>query len=433
MAFQLVRIRDLCEVTSSKRIFASQYVEKGIPFYRSREIIEKNNGKEELSEPLFIEENVYQQINLKFGIPKEGDMLLTSVGTLGIPYIVKKEAFYFKDGNLTWFRNFNNAITARYLFYWFSSKFGRENLVLRAIGSSQPALTIDILKKHKVLVPDIGEQKTIVAILEKYDFLIENNNKKIKDLEQMTAHIYKEWFIRFRYPNHILDELCLSKIGNIPDSFCTTNIGSVIDYYVGGGWGNDDPSDLFPVEASVIRGADFPYVSNGDVSSCPKRFHKISNYEPRQLKENDIVFEISGGTEEQPVGRSVIVTKGILEQLSNKAICASFCKLIRPDYKKVTPYFFYYWLQYLYDTRIIDRYQLQSTGITNFQFEYFLRKGFCLVPPFELMEKFDSIVGPMRKEIDDLAMMNANLKKQRDMLLPRLMSGKLDVSGKEII
>ena len=82
------RLGDVCTITSSKRIFAEQYVSEGIPFYRSKEIIEKNNNQS-LSEPLFISRDVYEQIKTKFGVPKENDILLTSVGTLGIPYIVK--------------------------------------------------------------------------------------------------------------------------------------------------------------------------------------------------------------------------------------------------------------------------------------------------------------------------------------------------------
>ena len=76
---------DLCTITSSKRIFADQYVECGIPFFRSREIIEKNNNSE-ISEPLFIAPTVYASIKERFGAPQRGDMLLTSVGTIGIPY-----------------------------------------------------------------------------------------------------------------------------------------------------------------------------------------------------------------------------------------------------------------------------------------------------------------------------------------------------------
>ena len=86
-------------------------------------------------------------------------------------------------------------------------------------------------------------------------------------------------------------------------------------------------------------------------------------------------------------------------------------------------------MKFLYDTRMIDRFQLQSTGIINFKFEYFVRKGDVLLPPKPLMDKFDNIVATIRKDISLLAEQNENLIQQRDLLLPRLMSGKLEVKG----
>lgn len=103
------RIGDLCEVTSSKRIFASDYVSEGVPFYRSKEIGEKHRGNLKVATELFISRAHFNQIVAKFGAPKTGDLLLTSIGALlGLPYVVREgEEFYFKDGNLTWFRSFN--------------------------------------------------------------------------------------------------------------------------------------------------------------------------------------------------------------------------------------------------------------------------------------------------------------------------------------
>lgn len=108
MNWEKRKLGDCCEITSSKRIFYSEYANCGVPFYRSKEIIECNQGQS-ISEPLYITKQRYNEIKNKFGVPAAGDMLLTSVGTIGIPYIVKgTDEFYFKDGNLTWFRNFTN-------------------------------------------------------------------------------------------------------------------------------------------------------------------------------------------------------------------------------------------------------------------------------------------------------------------------------------
>jgi type I restriction enzyme S subunit len=98
---------EVCEIISAKRIFAKEYQAVGIPFFRGKEVTEKYKGND-ISTELFISEEKYNEIKKKYGAPVAEDILLTSVGTLGNPYFVEKNyKFYFKDGNLTWFRNFN--------------------------------------------------------------------------------------------------------------------------------------------------------------------------------------------------------------------------------------------------------------------------------------------------------------------------------------
>ena len=202
MSWKVRKIGDYCEITSSKRIFCSEYSETGVPFYRSKEIIERSQGQA-ISEPLFITNDRYNQIKEKFGVPVAGDMLLTSVGTIGIPYIVKNsDYFYFKDGNLTWFRNFNGELNSKYLYYWIKSNDGQKILYNTTIGSSQKALTISALKNIEIPLPPVNIQCRIADILSAYDDLIENNRKQIKLLEEAAQRLYKEWFVDLRFPGH---------------------------------------------------------------------------------------------------------------------------------------------------------------------------------------------------------------------------------------
>lgn len=229
MRWEKVKLGDCCEITSSKRIFYSEYAAFGIPFYRSKEIIERSQGKS-ISEPLYITNQRYDEIKCKFGTPVAGDMLLTSVGTIGIPYIVKAtDKFYFKDGNLTWFRRFTNKLYPQYLFYWITSKEGVGVLNNVTIGSSQKALTISALKNIEVTLPPIETQRRIADILSAYDDLIENNRKQIKLLEEAAQRLYKEWFVDLRFPGHehtrIVDGVpegwerrCISDIATINES-----------------------------------------------------------------------------------------------------------------------------------------------------------------------------------------------------------------------
>lgn len=313
----------------------------------------------------------------------------------------------------------------RYLYYSISLKL--RQMKNNAAGTATKFLTKPILNNILIESFSIEQQKRIADILSKYDELIEVNNKRIKILEQTAEELYKEWFVRFRFPGHETTEIKNSAIGKIPISFNVLRMSDVIDYYIGGGWGEENENDSFPQKAFVIRGTDFPQVAKGDLSTIPLRYHKQSNYKSRKLIEDDIVIEISGGTAEQPVGRTVIISKNLLNRLDDRVICASFCKLMRLNKGVVSPLFFYYWMKFLYDTRIIERYQLQSTGIINFKFEYFLKKCEVLMPPKCIMLEFEKKVKSIHEQIDLISTQNENLIKQRDLLLPRLMSGKLEV------
>lgn len=311
---------------------------------------------------------------------------------------------------------------------YFAYKLGLMDLGRFSGQAAQPGISVTKIARLKVEMPPLSTQRRIASILSAYDNLIENNNKRIRLLEQMAENLYKEWFVRFRFPGHEKVEFINTKLGKLPTSFNVTNMNSVFDDYIGGGWGSDDESEDHSISASVIRGADFPNVWHYDVSTCPRRYHKKSNYKARQLQDGDIVMEISGGTSEQPVGRTVLVTQDMIERFEGgRVICASFCKMIRLKKEIISPYFFYFWMHYLYDTRIIDRFQLQSTGIINFKFEPFLKKGIVMLPPKELMQSFEDKINPIFKEINQLSIQNENLSRQRDLLLPRLMSGKLEV------
>ena len=201
MEFNQVELGKYCDIRSSKRIYAKEYVENGVPFYRSKEIIQKSKN-EIITNSLFISEEKFNEIDGKHGSPKTGDILLTSVGTLGIPYLVKeKEKFYFKDGNLTWFTNFSSELNNEFLYYWFQSKLGKVEIDRVTIGSTQKALTIVNLNTLKIQLPSISIQNQIVNILKSIDEKIKCNIKQLKLVKQLSETLFKHWFIDFEFPN----------------------------------------------------------------------------------------------------------------------------------------------------------------------------------------------------------------------------------------
>lgn len=174
----------LVTITSSKRIFYSEYVTVGIPFYRSKEIIELRTKGATNSE-LYISEERFNEIDGKFGSPKAGDILMTSVGTLGVPYRVKNEdKFYFKDGNLTWFKNFER-VPSIVIYLWLISSIGQEQLDAIKIGSTQEALTIEGLKGIVFRLPPSDRLKMYEIEFEDIFKKIDSNKNQIKTLTQL--------------------------------------------------------------------------------------------------------------------------------------------------------------------------------------------------------------------------------------------------------
>jgi len=189
-------LSEVSEITSSKRIFYSDYVKDGVPFWRSKEVIEQYN-KQPVTTELFITHQKYNDIKNSHGVPQKDDILLTSVGTLGKTYVVKeKDVFYFKDGNLTWFRNYKRAvIEPTFLKWWLDSPIGQESLRAMTIGSTQSALTIRNLKNIKILLPPLPEQKAIAGVLSSLDDKIDLLYEQNKTLEAMAETLFRQWYI----------------------------------------------------------------------------------------------------------------------------------------------------------------------------------------------------------------------------------------------
>ncbi len=192
--WKVCKLGDVVEIGSSKRIFYNEYTKKGIPFYRSKEIIEKNKGNK-ISTELFISHERFSEIKQKYGYPIKGDILLTSVGTLGVPYLVEGEEFYFKDGNLTWFKNFKDSLVNKFLYYWIASSVGYDKLRSSSIGSTQSALTIQGLKILEISLPPLPEQKAIAEILSSLDDKIDLLHRQNKTLETMAESLFRHYFI----------------------------------------------------------------------------------------------------------------------------------------------------------------------------------------------------------------------------------------------
>lgn len=404
METKQVRLGDYCSITSSKRVFESEYVTEGVPFFRSKEIIERESGKTN-TDFIYITQNRYDEIKEKFGVPQPGDILLTSVGTLGIPYVIKtSDLFYFKDGNLTWMRDFCSDMDSKYLYYWLRSGFGKQSLIQRAIGSSQAAITIDILKKYQLLLPTIEKQKRIVSILSAYDELIEKNNRKIEILQEQAQELYKEWFVRLRFPGHEA-----AKFENdLPEGWVECRFSEKADIMSGGTPKTDETS---------YYGGSIPFYTPKDSVDNFFSFETLTNITEEGLAHcNSQLY---------PARTVMITARGTVGNINLLAVPMAMNQSCYALKMKAVdcPYFLFFSLM----QEIIKLKCIATGGV----FDTIIVKTFdtirLVMPKTNMLMQFEKAISPIMEQILYIEKKNNNLICQRDLLLPRLMSGKLEV------
>lgn len=190
--WEVKTLGDICEITSSKRVFANEYVDTGVPFYRSKEVIEKSKQLP-ISVELYISESHYNKIKSSFGVPQIGDILVTAVGTIGKIWVVDtNEPFYFKDGNLVWLRNIKGAHCEyfRYSIFYLIDEYKKVN----ANGAAYNALTIAKLKLMLCPLPPLSLQQSFAHKIEQIERQKAAVQSTITDLETLLAVRMQYWF-----------------------------------------------------------------------------------------------------------------------------------------------------------------------------------------------------------------------------------------------
>lgn len=421
----LTTLGEISDIASSKRIFASEYQNDGIPFLRGKEIIEKHDGKA-ISTELFITQGKYNEIKNKYGTPETGDILLTSVGTIGIPYRVDTgDKFYFKDGNLTWFRHFK-GVDSKFLYFWLESSIGRSKLIESSIGSTQQALIIDALKKIELALPLLEEQKQIASILASLDDKIELNRKMNKTLEEIGKVLFKRWFVDFEFPFDLaqgksnLDgksykssggEMVDSELGEIPEGWevkklkeiCSITNGGTPSRQISKYWEN---KDILWIKTGEL--------DDGVILDSEEKISKLGlqNSSAKLLPVNSVVIAIYAAP---TVGRLGILKH---EAATNQACTGLVAKNEYVSYMQI-----YYWLLFLrsyYNSIAVGAAQQNIS-------KQVIEETQIVLPPKRVIENSKAILESIWDEVTQNTVQISNLSQIRDSLLPRLMSGRLRV------
>ena len=391
-----IRLGEQCVVTSSKRFHLSERITQGVPFYCSKEIIKKFNG-EDVTECDYISEDLYKKVSNEVGVPKENDLLITTRGTIGIPYLYKRtDRFYFADGNLTWIKDFDSNLYSKFLYYWFQSYEGRKKFEALAKGTAQKAVPISGIKTLEIELPSLKSQKRIADILSAYDDLIENNQKQIKLLEEAAQRLYKEWFVDLRFPGHENTKI----VDGVPEGWNEKTLSQVANVIMG----QSPKSEFYNSEKKGL-----PF--HQGVGSYGVRFVMDDIYSTsytRIAEPNSILFSVRA-----PVGRlnitknKVVIGRG-LAAINQTDGCQSY-------------------LYYLLKNKFFkDNVVGNGSIFASVSKDELLNQKF-LIPERNLMMQFEKIVSQMDKQIENLDSKNKKLIEARDRLLPKLMSGEVEV------
>jgi type I restriction enzyme S subunit len=308
-----------------------------------------------------------------------------------------------------------DALNSRFLYYLLSTPFYFARLRSLATGSAQPQLSISSLRELDISIPQPEDQKKIAAILSAYDDPIENNTRRIKILEEMAQSIYREWFVNFRFPGHEKVKMVDSPMGKMPKEWEIRTFDGLVDIKSGFAF----PSKIF-VEEGEFGLVTIKNVKDGKfLPECEKKIETPPPNMPSycHVKTGDILLSLTGN-----VGRTCLVYGD--RYLLNQRVA----KLVpKPGIGK--PYVYLTFRQIELQQKLV----LLSTGVAQQNLSPInMGKMEIIFPKLELLKIFAEICNAFIEEIISLNLKILNLRQTRNLLLPKLISGELDVSELDI-
>ena len=406
-----VRIADICSIKSGKRLpkgadFADEVTP--YPYIRARDI---KNGRINISDLVYLPEEVQKRI--KQYIVETNDVVITIVGaSVGDVALVEEKCNGFNlTENAVRLTNFIKTVNPIYVSYLLNSKKYWELMQQIAGGSAQPKLGIYKIESIEIDLLTIEVQNKIVSILSAYDDLIENNQKQIKLLEEAAQRLYKEWFVDLRFPGHENTSI----VDGLPQGWRKSVFSDVFTFVRGKSYTSKELSDdsgVLMVNLKNIR------AYGGYKRNAEKRF--TGAYKEEQLLvDGDVVMGITDMTQE----RRLVGHVALIPSFNEKATFSM--DLIKLIPSSVCKNYLYCALQYGgYSEQIAPL--ANGVNVLHLKPEAMMKME-MLVPDEVTMQTFDVQFEAMRLKIEALEK-QCNLAVQaRDRLLPKLMSGELEV------
>ena len=346
-------------------------------------------------------------------ILRAGDIVLGRRGEIGRRAWIgdTEDGWLCGTGSMRISLNNSKAIRPRFLFYYLGLQQSISWLNGHAVGATMSNLSAGVVKQMPVRYPPLTVQDMIVAALDQLDDLLENSRQRIEILEKTVRLLYREWFVHFGFPGHEYIELVDSELGPIPEDWSVSELSDLVSTQ----YGYTESATRDPVGPHYLRGMDINKNSYIDWSAVP--FCPISdgNRQKFAIKIGDLF-----------VIRMADPGKvGICEREVD-GVFASYLVRMRPVDHRITSYYLFFALSDEPYQAWITR---ASTGATRQSVSAkVMTEPSLLVPPARVLAQFDAAVIPIRSLMSCLLEQNAVVREARGLLLPRLVSGELDVS-----
>jgi type I restriction enzyme, S subunit len=375
-----------------------------------------------------------------------GDFVVSSSGTLGrlvevfpedLPVMLNTSTIRFKPKD-------GSELDRVFLKYFLLSEGFQSQVRNLATGSVQLNYGPSHLQQVKIPVVPLSIQKAIVSIIEPIDKKIAINTAISKNLEKYAQAIYKSWFLDFdpvkakmagEKPFGMDDETAAlfpesmedSEFGPVPTGWSICKLGDICSTAIGGLWGKDDESVDSPSPYRCIRGVDMDDLkANGFAPRTPLRWDKAHNHEKRALNGKNILIAGSGAG---PVGKSLLWDESMNLLFDGPVIYSNFVKRLECSSRTITSYVSSI-LSQMYSSGELFIY-VNGTSVPNLQDGELLNGKRLVLPSEEILEKFDTLI--RLNTIHRFSGINRNLVEIRDSLLPRLISGELQIPEEMLV
>lgn len=358
----------------------------------------------------YFPENKFDPKLKKYLLKKDTLIAMTgagSVGKVGRMRVIDRD--YLVNQRVAIVRSSSKELDNNYLYYFLAQEYIERSLYDLGLGAGQPNISPADIGRIDLYLPSLPIQRKIAAILSSYDDLIENNNRRIAILEKMAEELYREWFVRLRFPGHEKVKI----VKGVPEGWEVKRIGECFTTFLGGTPSREMPS---------YWGGNIPWINSGEINN--KRITHESEFI------TDLGYSKSA-TRMMPIHTTVLaITGATLGQVSftELEVCANQSVVGIYDDKDIFNYYIFGYIKSIIQNIIAK----QGGGGQQHINKDIVEKEHIILPNIELVNAYNKISSSIFKQIAYKYFSNKKLTFSRDRLLSRLMSGKIDVEDMDI-